>query len=119
VINPIPIVSGDAPIFRFEVRSSAGDLFDLTNYNINFVIKRSMQDNDSSAEYNGTFGDGVTLAFTAKDGTVDVTVPASVTSNLRIGCGYPYALVLTNEADSAKVFIPARGFFLPSLPESE
>lgn len=125
MVDPIPLIPGDAPTFRFEIKTlppdgtTNGDPFDLTDYLVDFFIKRSMQDSDLAAEFHGELGDGVGLAFEVTDGIVDVRVPASVTSNLRVGRLYPWYLVLSHTIVTEKIFIPSRGVFLVNLPGGE
>lgn len=118
------LVQGDQPTFRFTILNppidaeTDGDPFDLTDYDVNFFIKRSLQDSDDAAEFNGTLGAGVVLGFTLKDGIVDVTIPVAVTNNLRYGRLYPFYLALSHPGIDTSVFIPARGNFLATLPST-
>lgn len=114
------IIPGSSPTFRFEItKPDSGDAFDLTDYNVNFFLKRSMQDTDIAAEFAGSINDGITVPFERRDGVVDVAVPAQATANLQIGRLYPFYLKVTSAGDPTDMFIAARGDFLPSLPKNE
>jgi hypothetical protein len=117
-----PITQGDSPTFRFSITNPApdaltpGDPFNLNNYTASFFIKRSLQDSDAAAEFQGTLTSGISVPFQPEDGILDVTVPASVTKGLRLGKLYWWYLVLTNSITN-NVYTPARGTFLAMLPD--
>lgn len=113
-----PITQGDSPTLRFTVVNQAGDPFDLTDYVIEFLIKRSMQDTDAAAEFLGDEAGAVVVPFEQKDGIVDVTVSVAATTALRVGRPYFWFLRLTNEFDASDVITPERGQFLTTLPNT-
>jgi hypothetical protein len=82
-------------------------------------LKRSLQDTDVAAEFSGSLGDGVSVAFEPRDGVIDVVIPAQATSNLRVGRLYPYYVRVSLIADPTQTFIPLRGEILPVLPHDE
>lgn len=121
----IPLIPGDRPTFRFEVKTlppdatTEGEPFDLTDYDTDFFIKRSLQDSDAAAEFHGTLGDGISLPYEVTDGQLDVLIPATVTANLRVGKLYPWYLVLSHSIITQKIYVVERGTFLVSLPDGE
>lgn len=116
----INIVPGTAPTYRFEItKPESGDSFDLTDYIVQFFLKRSMQDSDLAAEFAGSIDDGITIPFERRDGVVDVVIPAQATANLRIGRPYPFYLKVTSIGDPNDTFIASRGELLPLLPHDE
>lgn len=118
--EPIAIIQGDSPTFRFQVTSlSTNEAFDLTNFLISFFIKRSLQDPDAAAIYEGTLSTGVSIPNDLKDGILDVTIPAVVTQQIRFCRLYPFYFRLTNSFDATQIFTPIRGMFLATLPNTE
>lgn len=123
--QPLILTPGDATTLRFQVATpppdstTEGDPFDLTDYNVDFFIKRSMQDADAAAEFHGTLASGVAISFTVEDGQVDVRIPASVTSALRIARPYPWYLKISHSIITTRVYVVARGTFLTQFPEGE
>lgn len=118
--DPTAILQGDSPTFRFPVLNLAEDPLPLADYIIEFLIKRSLQDPDAAAVFVGTEDNGgVTIPFESVDGIVDITVSVAASTAMRIGRLYPWQLRLTNEFDSTKVYTPARGMFLATLPNAK
>jgi len=81
-----------------------GDPLDLTNYEIAFTIKRSTQDTDSAAVWQGVrtpniSGMGISFPYTASDGVVDVTIPSIATAAMRIRRPYWYDLTIIDASD--------------------
>jgi hypothetical protein len=81
-----------------------GDPLDLTNYEIAFTIKRSTQDTDSAAVWQGVrtpniSGMGISFPYTSVDGVVDVTIPSIATAALRIRRPYYYDLTVIDTND--------------------
>jgi hypothetical protein len=114
------IIPGTSPTYRFEITDPVtGDPFDLTDYQVYFFLKRSLQDLDGAAEFSGSIDDGVSVAYERRDGVVDVAVPSQASANLRVGRPYPYFLRVILIADPTQTFIPIRGELLPVLPPDE
>lgn len=109
-----PITQGDSPTFRFTVTNSAGDPFDLTDHAVEFWIKRSLQDDDTAAEY---FGENAVIPYTEVDGIVDITIPATVTARLRVGRPYFWYLRVNHISTPTDIYIPERGVFLTTFPD--
>lgn len=115
--EPTRLVQGESPTFRFELTSdNTCDSFDLSNYDLFFFIKRSLQDSDDAAEFEGTEEDGITFPYEDTDGVLDVTIPASVTAALQTGRPYPFYLVAESIASSDRAYLPVRGQFLVMPP---
>lgn len=112
--KPIQLVRGDSPTLRFAIVTPAEEPFNLADYNVDFYIKRSMQ--DTADVFHGSLGAGVALAHELADGELDVTIPAAVTDILRYGRPYPWYLRLSHQIQLANIYIPARGSFLVELP---
>jgi hypothetical protein len=123
VSEPLILIPGDAPTLRFAVvtpppdSTTDGDPFDLTDYDMDFFIKRSLQDLDVAAIWHGSLNDGVFVAFQVKDGQVDVRIPHTITAALRPGRPYPWYLVLSHVVQTEKVYVVERGTFLTLFPE--
>lgn len=108
---------GESPTFRFEFDAlGTCNAFDLTNYDLFFLIKRSLQDSDAAAEFKGVEEEDITFPYEDTDGVVDVTIPASVTAALQTGRLYFFYLLLQHIVSSDRAYIPVRGQFLAMPP---
>lgn len=115
--RPFALTPGDAPTLRFAlVRPDSGP-FNLSDYTIDFYIKRSLQDTEMF-EFHGYSGFGVSLGGALKDGLIDVTVPADVTLGLRLHRPYPWYLRIAHQILLEKIYVPVRGTFLLALPST-
>lgn len=90
--------------------------FDLSNYDLFFYIKRSLQDSDEAAEFVGVEDDGITFPYEDSDGIADVTIPASVTAALRTGRPYYFYFVTQHIVSNERAYLPVRGQFLVMPP---
>lgn len=114
--RPLELTPGDAPTLRFQVINPDASPFNLADYDVDFYIKRSMQDTDVAAQWHGSLGAGIEIANEEQDGLLDVTIPAATTAVLRALANYSWFLRLSHEIDLTKIYIPARGTFLLALP---
>lgn len=114
--KPFYLVPGDSPTLRFDVVRPDNSPFNLSDYAVDFYIKRSLQDTDVAAEFHGELGDGVELGAEVQDGLLDVTIPEGVTLELMLHRPYPWYLQLSHTISLEKIYIPARGTFLLALP---
>lgn len=105
----LSIVQGDTAVLRITILDAAGSPFDLTDVDdIIFTIKRSTQDSDAAAVFQGTkTGADIVIVGTDVEGIVDVTVPAEKTEPMRMGKPY-YWDVQIRDADG-KTFTPCLG----------
>lgn len=123
--EPIILTPGDTPTLRFLIATpppdstTDGDPFDLTDYNIDFFVKRSMQDGDEAAVWHGELNDGIVISFTVKDGQVDVRVAKSVAEDMLVGRLYPWYLKIQHSVVTEREYVVARGTFLTQFPRAD
>lgn len=80
------LVQGDTALLRFQVLNADNTPVDLDLFDIYFTIKRSNQDTDGAAVWQGsTTGGDVVKGSPTTDGYCDVTVPGAATKTLRSG----------------------------------
>lgn len=113
-LNRINIVRGDTQKLRFEIINPADKSpVDLTAYEtIRFTIKRSTQDTDAAAVWQGSLAasditiDGTVTAHNV----IHVVVPAEVTAKIRFGRLYYWDVQIADTDDNK--FTPLSGTIL-------
>lgn len=114
---PVPIKVGVTESFALTITLPNGDPWDLTDYSVDFFVKRSLQDADSAALFHGTLSDGVAIAFTEADGIVNITIPKTATALMRRGRPYPWYILLVHTPTGA-VKQPDAGTFLATFTDT-
>jgi hypothetical protein len=99
-----------------HVVDSANEPIDLSPFTeITFTLKRSLQDLDSEAVFQGTLtGGNISVLTPTEDGICEVTVPASATAQLMLGKPYYWTCKLTSASGSAST--PVFGTFYADAP---
>ncbi len=105
----LTLVQGDTALLRFQILNADNTPVDLTLFNILFTIKRSNQDTDAEAIWQGSLTAGVAKVAPFVDGYCDVTIPAAITKRLRIGRPFLWDIQM-NAGDL--VFTPLSGDIL-------
>ncbi len=114
-----PFVIGDEIDLRFQIFDACGvNLVDLSPWVIVFTLKRSRQDPDSAAIWQGTTVSGdivrddqtVTNVSGSGLGFCQVEVPASITSKLREGVRFYWGITLFDSVGTP--FTPLQGHVL-------
>jgi hypothetical protein len=105
----LEIVQGDTAVLQLTItKADCVTPEDLTPFSkIYFTIKRSAQDPDSAALFRGTLDDGDIDVLDAEAGSIEVTVPPSVTSLIRFG--KPFYWDCQIESDSDNLYTPKYG----------
>lgn len=84
----LTLVQGDTALLRFQILNADDTPVDLDLFDIIFTIKRSRQDTDAAAIWQG-FDTGASPAIVkgdpTTDGYCDVTIPATTTDLIRPG----------------------------------
>lgn len=81
----LTLVRGDTALLRFQILNADDTPVDLTLFDILFTIKRSNQDTDAEAIWQGNLTSGVEKVTPETDGYCDVTIPGAITKLLRMG----------------------------------
>jgi hypothetical protein len=107
---------GDDGKVGVHVVASDGDSIDLSSFSqITFTLKRSVQDADSEAIFQGTLtGGNISLLNPVADGDCEVTIPRAYAATLMIGREYYWTVKLTSGTGS--VSTPAYGTLLTDSP---
>ncbi len=106
----LTLVQGDTALLRFAIVDANDDPIDIEPYTIVFTIKRSTQDPDSAAIWQGdSDGSAVVKGTPTTDGLVDVTVPADNMELVRAGRPVYWDIELTA---GDVVFTPLQGTIL-------
>ncbi len=81
----LTLVQGDTALLRFQILNADNTPVDLTLFDILFTIKRSNQDTDDEAIWQGSTPTEVVKVEPEVNGFCDVTIPAATTKLLRMG----------------------------------
>jgi hypothetical protein len=111
----IDIVQGDTAVLKFTItKADCVTPEDLAGYSaIRFTIKRSKQDLDSAAVFQGTLADdNIAVLDPSSDGQLEVTMPPA--ASLLMRSGRPYYWDLQIEADPTNVYTPQFGTIFAS-----
>ena len=107
---------GDDGIICVHVVAADGDAINLSPFpQITFTLKRSVQDADAEAVFQGTLtGGNIRLLQPVSDGICEVTVPAAAAATLMIGRKYYWTIKLTSGTGS--VSTPVYGTLFADSP---
>ncbi len=114
-----PIVIGDATVLKFAIYDACGaSLVDLRPWVIVFTLKRSNQDPDSAAIWQGTTVSGDIVIDDQTDtthpgqglGYCEVTIPVSASIQLRAGVKFYWDIKLFDALGNP--YTPLRGTVL-------
>lgn len=94
----LTLTQGDQATLQIAITNSDGTALDLTDYpDMLFTIKRSKQDSDIAAIFQGSLpGDAFAVLDPASDGLVQITIPAANTVLLRSGRVYYWDVQITD-----------------------
>jgi hypothetical protein len=113
-----PLVIGDTTVYKFGIKDACGiDYVDLRLFVIMMTIKRSNQDPDDAAIWQGSTQDGSIVIDDQTDtthpgqglGYCEATIPSNITFLLRQGVRYYFDVQLSDAA--ANPYTPIRGTF--------
>jgi hypothetical protein len=108
----LSLVQGDTGKLRIEVLNADGSPLDLTPFiSILFTIKRSRQDSDAAAIFQGSLDAGIVIASDITDNhAIDVSIPADNTAALRTGLLYFWDVQIKDTDDNT--YTPCSGDLL-------
>lgn len=105
--NRLSFIRGDTTKLQVTITTYDGAPLSLVGItDIRFTLKRSNQDSDRGAVFQGTLGGGNLEIISSSGGVIEVTVPPSVSSQMRFGRVYFWDVQLK---DAEAVYTPIIG----------
>jgi hypothetical protein len=101
---PIPLSAGwhigEDKTLELTVRNAAGEVVDITGFDLSWMFKRRMTDADSAALMTKTIGVGLTVT-SASGGRIDVAIADTETDDLKPKVDYWHELKRTDDGFEA------------------